>query len=248
MPNTEAMKIPEVRYYRELSSTMDEARRLAGDGFTGAVVADRQTRGRGRRGRSWLSPEGGLYLTLVVRPSLPGEVLPVLSLGAAAAVAEILREEYGIPVTVKWPNDILFAGRKLGGILLEASFRGNRPEYVLVGLGLNLNLPVSAHQPQAVALREILGRTVPREELLSVLLPRLETYLYLPPERMVSLWKTFAETLGKRVRVILPEGEVVGVAREVSERGGLIVETAEGRQEILWGDCVHLRPAQPQAE
>lgn len=231
-----------VYHYREVESTMEEARRLAEEGFTGAVVAERQTRGRGRRGRAWLSPEGGLYLTLVVRPFWPAERLPLLSLGAAVAVARTLEELYGLAVALKWPNDILFEGRKLGGLLLEASFRQGRPVYVLIGLGLNLNTPVSPLEPRAVALCEILGRTVDRDRLLEVLLKRMDEFLRLSPEEIRAAWTARAETIGKRVRIILPEGELVGLARGVSAEGALILETERGLREILVGDCVHLRP------
>ena len=228
--------------YREVESTMEVARELAEEGFTGAVMAERQTRGRGRRGRPWLSPEGGLYLTLVVRPPLPAERLSVLCLAAGAAVAQTLKELYGLSVGLKWPNDILLEERKLGGLLLEASFRKGRPAYVLIGLGLNLNSPVAHREPRAVALCEILGKPVDRDQLLEVLLGRMDEFLRLSPEEIIAAWTAHAETIGKRVRIILPEGELVGLARGVSAEGALILETEKGLREILVGDCVHLRP------
>jgi len=228
-------------WYEVLESTQEEARRLAAAGKKGVVVARRQTAGRGRRGRPWLSPEGGLYATFI----LPGEevLLPagLLPLAAGVAVARALRALYGISVGLKWPNDVLFRGRKLCGILVESAFREGHPAYFLVGVGINLNCPVP-EAPQAVALCEILGRRVPLEEVLSGLVSTLREVVRSSPGEILSAWSALSETLGRRVRVILPDGVLEGEARGVSPEGALILVTEEGLREIASGDCVHLRP------
>ena len=228
-----------IHFFPEVESTMDVARELARRGETGAVVADIQRRGRGRHGRTWLSPRGGLYLTLILRSAPPR--LSLLPLAAGVAVARALRRLYGIEVRLKWPNDLLYRERKLGGILLEASFHREIPEFILLGLGLNLNTPVSGEEPRAISLLEILGHRVDRDELLRVLLAEILHSLELSPEDILRSWKSLSATLGQEVRVHTPHGEIRGRALDLTPQGGLLLETPEGLREVLSGDCIHLR-------
>ncbi|QJA05643.1 biotin--[acetyl-CoA-carboxylase] ligase [Thermosulfurimonas marina] len=229
-------------WYEVLESTQEEARRLAEAGEKGVVVARRQTAGRGRRGRPWLSPEGGLYATFI----LPGEELAfppeLLPLAAGVAVVKALKALYGISLGLKWPNDVLYQGRKLCGLLVESLFREGHPVCFLVGVGINLNRPVP-EAPQAVSLGEILGREVPLEEVLSGLMAAFKEVGHLKPEEVLSSWRAFSETLGRRVRILHPEGSLEGIALEVSPYGNLILKTEEGLREVAFGDCIHLRPA-----
>ncbi len=230
----------EILRYGEVDSTMLVARRKALEGFRGAILAETQTAGRGRRGRSWLSPSGGLYLTLVLAPSLEPSCWPVFSLASGVAVAETLDRLYGLKVALKWPNDILFKGKKLAGILLEALLAPERPARLLIGLGLNLNVrPVGV---EAVCLKEILGQPVEKEALLPLLLDPFERWeKALPVEEILSSWEKWSETLGRPVRVIQEEGTVEGRALAVDREGALWVETSQGPLRVTQGDCLHLR-------
>jgi len=244
MEGLSGIKVP-VFVYSEVASTMDVARDLAEAGKTGVVVAERQTRGRGRRGRNWLSPEGGLYFTLIVRPEIPSPKVPLLSLASGVAVARAIKKEYGLEVTLKWPNDVLYEGRKVAGILLEMAPGKNVPRYVLIGIGVNVNHPVSSSEPLGVALCEILGKKLSLQELLEAILRELYDILEdFSPEEILSAWEVLSDTLGQRVRVACPEGHFTGIACGVDEEGALILKTEEGRKmRVSVGDCLYLRKA-----
>jgi BirA family biotin operon repressor/biotin-[acetyl-CoA-carboxylase] ligase len=146
-------------------STNDEAKRLARQGAPGgtAVVADAQTAGRGTRGRFWHSPPGlGLYLSIILRPPIHDPA--GLPLRAALAVREALREAAGVAVEVEPPNDLVFGGRKLGGILCESAFEGGNIEFAIVGVGLNVGHGPGDFPPEladtAISLRIVLGRPI----------------------------------------------------------------------------------------
>lgn len=146
---------------------MDEAHRLAAEGALAGclVIADAQTAGRGRGGRRWASPPGyGLWLTLIERPDDPAGI-EVLSLRLGVRLAERLEPFAGAPVGVKWPNDLIVDGRKLAGILVEARWRGGRPDWVALGVGVNVvapdDIPTSAGLPDGVDRLEVLEELVP---------------------------------------------------------------------------------------
>jgi len=165
-----------IRWYDHLASTMDEAHRLAelGAPHGTAVAARAQGRGRGSRGRAWASPEGGLWLSVLCRPPGP-ESMEGLSVRAGEAIANVLQATLaGLPpVTVKLPNDLLVAGRKLAGILSEARWEGSTPLWVVIGVGINIRNPIPpALREVAVSLAE-LGVDATPEAVAEVVAPVL---------------------------------------------------------------------------
>lgn len=227
----------------ETGSTNDDARELAASGAAHgtAVLAARQTRGRGRSGRAWVSPPGGLYLSVVLRPRLPPHRWALLPLAVGNAVVARLREA-GFEADLKWPNDVLLHGRKVGGILMESRL-GPEP-FVVVGLGLNLDhaplpestgLSVHGTPPERRALAESL-----RVRIVGAL-DRLQDE---GPEPTLAEVRARCVTLGRRVA--WDEGE--GLAIDVSEDGSLLVERAEGAglARIVAGD-VRIRVAATEA-
>jgi len=225
-----------VFYEPSVSTTMDIARREAEAGAAeGAVaIAEEQTAGRGRMGRSWVSPPGvNLYLTIVLRPAL--EQLRYLSVIAPLAVCQAIEETTGLFPRIKWPNDVLVGGRKVSGILTESELSDGQVLYALVGPGVNVNLDVAAHEEiagVATSLREQLGREVGREEVLAGLLNHLEA-LYEAVRRgevVAMAWKHRLDTLGQHVRVQSAAGELIeqGVAVDADSDGALIIRRDDG--------------------
>ncbi len=217
--------LDEVVYLAEAASTQDAARELAEAGAVeGAlVVAERQTAGRGRRGRTWLSPAGGLYFSLVLRPELPLAALPLVSLAAGAALAKAA----GVG-GLKWPNDLLAPdGRKLAGVLVEADLRGEEVRYLVLGVGVNFETPA---QEGAAGLAEF-GDAV-RADVLARFLAALEPlYQSLPdPEAVLAAWRAHAVTLGREVRVHTPAGPKEGTAVDLEADGSLVLETPRGKR------------------
>lgn len=236
----------------EVGSTNDLARRLAEAGAAEGtvVVADRQTAGRGRMRRSWWSPQGGLWMSLILRPQLLPAQLPVLTLAVAVAVAEAVEVEADRPVGLKWPNDVEIDGRKVAGILLEMAGQADGTEYVIAGIGVNLeirdgSIPDELRHRVTWLAREA-PRPVTRNRLAAAILERLEdhyTRLHRDgPDPVLAAWRARATILGERVRVVLPTGEVTGVAIDVDRDGALILDVpGAGRRRVLAGDVQRVR-------
>ncbi len=252
-------------YHESLASTndraMDLARRGAPQGTT--VVAEEQTAGRGRLRRPWHSPKGmGLYVSLILRPDLPPRCGPESTLVTALALARCLRERWALDARIKWPNDVLISGRKVAGILTEMQSDPDRIDFLVVGVGVNVehreeDLPAGALYPAtSVALEwaRASGNAaggeegVGRAEVLAAFLDTMEElYTEYLEKGLASLregLKDLSAVLGKAVCIQVGERTLVGTARDLTDRGGLVVETPDGKLETVWvGDILHLRPA-----
>lgn len=223
----------------QTGSTNEEALKLAREGAAHgtAVVAKRQTKGRGRQGRVWESLEGNLHLSIIVRPvDVAQERLPQLSFVAALACRDAL-DEAGVPgVQLKWPNDLLLKGRKFGGILLEAS-----GDVVVIGIGLNVaDSPGETIFP-ATALK-LEGFEIPAEELLHLILPRFDrrydAWHSKGFEPVRADWLEHAARKGEKVSVRLPDKTIEGTFVDMDDTGALIVHNSEGTHTLLAGDVI----------
>jgi len=234
-------------YQREVTSTQDAAKDLAVQGASEgtAVIAETQTGGRGRMGRAWASPPGGVYLSLILRPDIkPSEALR-FPLIAGVAVAEAIERLTGLNPKLKWPNDIIVAGRKAGGILLEMSAEMDRINYIVIGMGINVNSE-RAHFPEEIAglatsLREECGKEVSRVRLVQEMLAQLES-LYQDFqasgfEPIRERWKAISNTIGARVSISSGGEQVEGEAIDIDGDGALILRKAKGViEKIIAGD------------
>ena len=232
-----------IHYFRETASTMDEAMVLARKGcpdFT-VVVAQRQTRGRGRMKRAWLSADGGLYFTIVLRPDIPMMLAGLVNLAAAIDMANILRSLYPVDARLKWPNDILVNKHKICGVLSQMEAEGEQVAHMNIGIGLNVNNAPETEEPIAISLRALLGRSVPRREILVAFLDAFEKrVLTFDPHVVIEEWKSHNVTLGRPVRVSTVKDMVEGTAVDVDAHGGLILRLVDGtRQTVIYGDCFH---------
>jgi len=235
-----------LEYRAALGSTHDLARQLAQAGAPeGTVVlAGRQTGGRGRLGRSFISPRGGLYFTIVLRPPL--EHLRPLPIISALAVARGLEQVTGLSTALKWPNDVLVRGRKICGILMESELTGQAVNYVLLGIGINVNADMSAY-PEIAAIATSAaaeaGREVSREALAAAVLNELER-LYLASragQRVQDEWRARLDTLGHQVRVTCGQAVEEGLAEDVDSDGSLILRRADGSRVAIAAGDVTLR-------
>jgi BirA family biotin operon repressor/biotin-[acetyl-CoA-carboxylase] ligase len=235
-----------LEYRASLGSTQDLARELAEAGAVDGtvVLAGRQTAGRGRLSRSWISPRGGLYLTVVLRPR--AEHLKALVIIAALAVARGIERLTGLETSLKWPNDVLVAGRKISGILSEAELVGQNVSYALVGIGVNVNADLAAYPKAgdlATSVRTELGREISREALAAAILNEFEA-LYLAAQEGEPIdqeWRARLSTLGKEVRVSLGEQVEEGLAEDVDRDGSLILRRADGSRVTIAAGDVTLR-------
>jgi BirA family biotin operon repressor/biotin-[acetyl-CoA-carboxylase] ligase len=239
----------EIEYHDRIASTNNRASERAADGAEDlAVVAGEQTAGKGRLDRGWAGPSGGIYCSLVLRPERPPAHAPIYTFAAAVAVTRAAREA-GVEAVIKWPNDVLVVddaaergGLKLCGILTEMEGEADRVAWLVVGIGVNANIEAADLPDGATSLQTERGKPVERRLFTQRLLAEFDT-LRNDPDSVLDAWREHAATLGQRVRVETPGGDVVGDAVEVVFPGALVVETDEGeRKRVTAGDCEHLRP------
>jgi BirA family biotin operon repressor/biotin-[acetyl-CoA-carboxylase] ligase len=240
-----------VEWHESVVSTSDRLKALARGGAAEWTVvgADRQTGGRGREGRTWTSPSGGLYLSVLLRPR--AEVAARLPLAAGIAVAEAA-EEHGVEAELKWPNDVLVTGRKLAGILAEAASGADGVEWVVLGVGLNVSLDEQA-LPEALrgavaSLGGAAGRAPRPVAVAAAVLSRLAVWydaLDASPARVVAAWRERAVAWwGERVDVRVGKETVSGRLAGIDDEGALIVVTGSGQlRRVLSGEVLRVRRA-----
>lgn len=236
----------DVRVFDRIDSTNTVAHRLGAEGGADGtvVVAEEQTAGRGRLGRSWASPAGvNLYLSVLLRPELPPQRTIPLTFLAAVAVARALAETCGVQAELKWPNDLLLNGRKVAGLLNEMQAETERVNYLVLGIGLNLNMTPDQFPPllryPATSVRIASGRSADRLQVLQSLLRWLDRlydeFLAQGPEPILRAWDERCAFRGKPVQVSGGD-QARGVLVGIDADGALLLDTAAGRRRILSGD------------
>lgn len=241
----------EIRAYETVDSTNLEAKRCAqGDWSNGTLIlADTQTAGRGRRGRSWESPVGvNLFYTLLLKPDIAPNKASMLTLVMALSVAEGIGETTGSGCAIKWPNDVVINGRKVCGILTEMDAERDYIHSVVIGAGVNVNmetLPPELRDKAASLLLEC-GKKVPRSVLLASILRRFEIYyeLFLQTEDLSLLQEAYNSLLVNRnqtVRVLDPQNTYEGIAQGINTAGELLVRRADNTVEAVYAGEVSVR-------
>lgn len=229
-------------YLPTVASTMGIARNEALKGVLEGtvIIAGEQTGGRGRLKRSWLSPAGNIALSIILYPEVKS--LPYLIMIASLAVIKSIESVTGIKAGIKWPNDILIGGKKVGGILIENEMRGNKVAYSIVGIGINVALKVGEHKDiadTATSLKRETGKGDLRIKLIKALLMEFEK-LYLKRsdgKAIFEAWRDRLITLGKKVKVISGSQVIEGTAEMVDEGGALLIRVYEGKlTKIVAGD------------
>lgn len=224
--------------WEQIDSTNTRAIALAADAAPhGVIIASRQqSAGRGRQGRTWISPpDAGLYISFLLRPQTPLANLPLISLGTGVAVAQAIESTTGIAVGLKWVNDIVLGGKKLGGILAEMPTR----DALIIGCGLNLRRHDELHEI-AIALDQVSQQPVNSNQLAAAMALTLEDMysLFVRGEktRIIDEWKKRSVTLGKEIKATLANEIVEGIARDVDTDGSLILQTESGTRNLYAGE------------
>ena len=236
--------------FDEISSTNIKAKELAQKGETeGTLIISRtQKHGRGRFDRYWESPDGGLYLSIILRPDVSPDKTTLIPLLAALAVSKTI-DHFGISSKIKWPNDVRINGKKVAGILLESKINSNSIDYIILGIGINLNVNINQFSKKiksiATSISHELSKIVDYQMFLKKLLSELSDYymMFLKGnfDEILTKWKEQTDTLGKNVKIETPAGKIIGKAYDVDRSGFLIVTTNSGTQKkIMSGDCFYL--------
>lgn len=241
-----------LHWYEELGSTSDRAKELADEGAEHGevVVAEAQTAGRGRRGRTWVSPpRKNLYFSVILRPDLPPSRAPELTLVGSLALCDALRQA-GVAAAIKWPNDVLASGKKIAGILTELAAEPERVHWVVLGAGVNVNARAEDFpeelRGEATSVLLERGHPAPRALLAAACFTALEGWIDRHAEEGFGVvreaWRERSATLGREVVVKGDGREIVGTAEDIDEAGALLVRTPAGLERILAGDVKLLRP------
>jgi len=240
-----------LHHEESVGSTNALASQLAQEGALNGevVIAEQQTEGRGRRGRSWASPKAkNLYLSVILRPDIPPSRAPELTLLAAVAVAETLKDS-GVSAEIKWPNDLQVDGKKVAGILTELSADTEKVQSVILGIGVNLNAEAADFPPEvaevATSVLQVRGQRVPRALFTAALLARLEQWLDTWTEQgfepVRDAWRARSSTLGAEVLVRSESKELRGVAEDIDASGALLIKVGDKVERVLAGDVEQLR-------
>lgn len=242
-----------VHYFQTLDSTNSKAYQLALNGAEEGevVISESQEGGRGRLGRQWFSPAFlNLYLSVILRPNILPHQASLITLMAAVATADAIREFSALLPLIKWPNDILLRDRKVAGLLNEIHSEIDRIHFVVLGIGVNLNTDENMFskeiQATATSLKIEMGHTISRKGFLQSLLRRLERWysIFLEEGNAVILkaWRDRARVEGRRVKVTSFGETLAGTAIDVDSDGALILQTEDGeRKRVVAGDIEYYR-------
>jgi BirA family biotin operon repressor/biotin-[acetyl-CoA-carboxylase] ligase len=239
-------------YLNTTTSTNDHALLLAVQGAPNGtvVVAGEQTKGRGRLRRDWLSmPNRGIYASILLRNPLPVRVAPQSTYLAAVALVKVLRSKFGLPASIKWPNDVLIGNRKVAGILTEMQSDQDYSRFVVIGIGINVNytpdeMGQSFRYP-ATSIAIELGNTVKRQHVLVAILNQFERdyedFLEKGIAAVIPQLETYSGILGKSITVLSGEREISGKAEGFTPEGALLLLRSDGEREIVWvGDVARV--------
>lgn len=241
-----------IHSFTEVTSTNDVAKNLALSGASEGtvIVAEIQTCGRGRLGKEWLSPKGGMWFSVILRPQVKAKEIFKITFLTAVAVAKAIRKMFNLEAEIEWPNDVFVNGKKVCGILTETNIKHEIVDFVIVGIGINANTDLKSfprHLRETVTtLATEVNRETDREKLLQVLLEELEAYYNVFKENKFDLileeWKQLNRLFGASVEVVSFNEKIFGEAINVDQNGSLIIKLANGTtKKIVSGDVTLLQ-------
>jgi len=242
-----------VIFLTSIDSTNTHATKLAeNDSPHGTlIIADSQTKGRGRLGRDWFSPpKKNIYMSIILRPEIKAEEATLLTIMAGVASARALRNTTGLEVKLKWPNDIVVIEKKLGGILIETKTNHDRLLFAVIGIGINVNMAAedfpSGLRSFSTSVKIDLGKSIPRHPIIAEIFKETEQWykVMLRGDRNTLLdeWRKLSSTLGRDVKITIGKMAFKGIAEDIDNKGMLILRLLSGGiKKISTGDVITLR-------
>jgi len=241
-----------VYYFEEIDSTQNFAQKIALDKKENGtiIVAEKQTAGRGRLDRKWTSPKGGIWFSLIVHPKFDVSTSTLVPIAGAVALAKSIKTTLGIDVLVKWPNDITLEGKKVAGMLVDASFQANNIDYLILGIGINFDIDPKKIEKKLSkspnfygvnSLRKKNDNTPPKVLLREFLVQFEKTLSQLNKGDKVVIvkeWTKKAGKIGKRITINTSNGKISGVDQGIDNDGALKLKTSKGVKKIFVGDVI----------
>jgi BirA family biotin operon repressor/biotin-[acetyl-CoA-carboxylase] ligase len=242
-----------VRYFENTPSTIWVGKQLCSEGDVEkmhgmVIIAEEQTGGIGRMGRAWVSPSGGIWITIVLKPHVPVDHIFMITMAGSIAVARAIRKEFNIGALIKWPNDIFIGHKKVAGLLLELSAEADVVHHSLLSIGIDVNVPITDFAPelqdQITSICAEVGHKVDRAAFLARILKEFESrYLLIESgeyDSIIQEWKSISCTLENRVQIRTLKNSFEGEAVDIDEFGALIIRKPNGKLErVIAGDCYH---------
>ncbi len=231
-----------IYHFDEISSTMDMGKNLLKNNDFIIIVAEKQTKGRGRFDRFWYSQKGGIYFTYCIKSDLPLLYGSKIVLLFAVAIANTMNELFNVDAKIKWPNDIIINNKKVCGILTEMTAELDKIKQINVGIGINVNNEIHKKMKNAISLKEALNQHIDRKALFKKLLVNIENELLkVKSDNILDIYKNLLLTLNKKVSIKTIDDNIVGTAIDISSDGALLVQTDNGEvKKVMSGDCLHL--------
>ncbi len=234
----------DILHYDRLASTNELAKEKAKTDLNSGTVliAEEQTGGKGRLGKSFYSPQGGIWASILLRPDLKPVLASRATYLVSLAIAETITENLGLSVKIKWPNDVLVQGKKVSGILTEMGAEIDQINYLIVGMGINANftleqIPEDLHS-KVITMRSELGEKINRVAFVQNLLTRLEKLYPLLQQfnELKDRWKDYSVTLGQEVKVLDGKSSYHGRAIKIADDGALVIETGGQKEKVYSGE------------
>ena len=268
LPNKDDLLFPfcfenhqdKIHFFPSVSTTMNTAKEMvkANSGSDiddlSVIIAQDQTKGRGRLNREWISPDGGLWFTLILKPDLPPPLAYILNFAASLSLSRCLNTLFDIDAKVKWPNDLLIKNEKLAGLLSEMETEGDMLKFVNIGIGLNVNNDPKKDIPDSISIKNIIGKQVSRRKILIEFLTIFEKLYHdisnqnISNKDIISMWKKHTSTIGKHVNIETFGKKYKGIAVDVDATGALLLQTGgrsddsynkDSIKKVIYGDCFY---------
>jgi BirA family biotin operon repressor/biotin-[acetyl-CoA-carboxylase] ligase len=242
-----------IRYLENTPSTIWVGKQMCSEGDVGkmhgmVIIAEEQTGGIGRMGRAWVSPSGGIWITIVLKPRVPIDHIFMITMAGSIAIARAIRKEFDLGALIKWPNDIFIGNKKVAGLLLELAADADAVHYCLLSIGIDVNVPLNQFSPalqkDITSISAEVGHEVDRASFLARILKEFESrYLLIESgeyETIIREWKSLSCTLENRVLIRTLKNSFEGDAIDIDEFGALIIRKDNGKLErVISGDCYH---------
>ena len=242
-----------IYYFDSIDSTQSYALEIANEKNQNGtvIIAQRQTKGRGRMNRKWASPEGGIWLSIITKPKTDFSITTLFPIAASVALSKAISDVLGIKVELKWPNDVLIKGKKVAGILVDASVTSNQIDYLVLGIGINYDVPLKKIESSIKNTENYTGVSSLMQHSINVRAVTLvQTFLYELEQIIESLingkekiiikeWTKYATTIGKNITIKTNDGTIKGNALKIDSDGALILKQHQKTHRILVGDVTH---------